>query len=256
MNIRMEQSLPAGDKACTHAYATKACIANQTDRLNLSIPFSSSDKNFSTLLSDLIEVFNRSEVGASHELPLLESLFYRGEEPLSFLRNFIERSGLLYEAKIAKGDDKALGDDLKGVLLRMAERPGERAEAGKTAMTLLDDIEARQLLNAKGKEDGVFYLQIPVLLPLETSSAEVCVRREGKGKGGYKGDSYRVGFSMELREAGFFSIDAIVGRDSVSVRVQAEKAEFLQFMKSHLPELSERLSGYGMTIYFKEPGCQ
>lgn len=226
---------------------------NNTDSVNLSIPNLQSDKNLSNLLSNLIGVLKVGAglVPAQEGKPLLESLFYKGEEPLSFLKDFIEKSGLLYEAKIARGDIKAIDEDLKGLLLRLVEKMGEKSEGGKAASVLLNDIEARQLLNVKAKDDGALYLQIPVLLPQGPSTAEVQVRRDGKGKGGYEQDVYNIGFCLELREAGLLSVSAIINRSNVSIRLQAEKAEFLEYMKSRLPELSERLAGYGVTLSLK-----
>lgn len=225
------------------------------DSLNISFKSPLAEKNLSTLLMDFMEILNirESSVSKSSQLPtpnsqLFESLFYKGEEPLSFLKLFIERSGLLYEAKVAKGDIQGAEDDLKGLLLRVIEKHGEKSEAGKTANTLLNDIEAKQLMNVKGKEEGVFYLHIPVLFPQGASTAEVQVRRDGKGKSVYGGDSYRVVFSIELREAGHLSIDAAVNRTTASIRVQGENAEFLEFMRHHLPVLAERLSGYGFKV--------
>lgn len=258
LNPSVSQAIP-GKQAAIPAKDTvgRAHPAPNIDTINLSIPNLQSDKNLSTLISNLIDVFSSQEVpsrfvGAIHELPLLESLYYKGEEPLSFLKDFIEKSGLLYELKMAKGDVKALDEDLKGLSLRLVERLGEKSEGGKAALALLSDIEARQLLNIKGKEEGAIYLQIPVLLPQGPSTAHIFVRRDGKGKGGYEKDNYNVGFSIELREAGLLSIDALVNRSSVSIRLQAEKAEFLEFVKSHLPELTERLAGYGMRTVVSE----
>lgn len=237
-----------------------------SDNINISIPFSTAHKNLSTLLSNLIKLLNVSDdvlVGAglkpdppadtnAHDLiKVIDPLFYKGEEPVPFLKGFIEKSGLLYEAKISRGDIKGLEDDLKGLLLRVIDKQGEKTEAGKIAKTLLNDIEAKQLLNTKGKEEGVFHLQIPVLLPQGATTAEMQVRRDGKGNGEYKGDSHRVGFSIELREAGLVSVDALVRRSSVSIRLQVEKPEFLELMKTELPKLSERLSGYGLITSFE-----
>lgn len=227
------------------------------DSLNISVNFPSAGKNISALLSSLIEMLNRPDVGAGlapaqdgqpQGLPLLKNLFYKGEEPLKFLKTFIENSGLLYEAKIAKGDIQGVEDDLKGILLRLIEKKGDQSETSKTARVLFNDIEARQLLNVKGKEEGVFYLQIPVSLPQGASTAEIYIRRDGKGTDDHKGDAYGVGFSIELREAGFVSIDAFVRRNNVSIRIKAESSEFLEFMKNFLPELSERLAGRGMIL--------
>lgn len=231
------------------------------DNVNLSIPNLQSEKNISILISNLLEALDSSGLLSSRAtvtpsedanmgllIKVLDSLFYKGEEPLSFLKKFIEKSGLLYEAKIAEGDIKALDDDLKGVLLRLIEITGKKTEGGKAAEALLKDIEARQLLNAAAKDDRALYLQIPVMFPQGPSTAEIYVRRDGQEKGGYKGDSYRVGFSMELTEAGLLSVVALVSGNNVSIRLKAEKAEFLEFMKSHLPELTERLAGYGFKM--------
>lgn len=280
MALKIETSNPATSHALPgkeNVEALKASIlpketvgtahpAPSGDSLNISINFPSAGKNISALLSSLIEMLKRPDVGAGlapaqdgqpQGLPLLKNLFYKGEEPLSFLKNFIENSGLLYEAKIAKGDIQGAEDDLKGLLLRVIEKKGEQSETGKSARVLLNDIEARQLLNIKGKEEGVFYLQVPVSLPQGASTAEVYVRRDGKGKGGYKDDSYRIGFEIDLREAGLVSIDVLVGRKgrdaTCYLSAMAENAEFLEFMRGCLPELSERLAGYGMRMVPPSP---
>lgn len=240
-----------------------------TDNITISVPFPSADKNLSALLSNIIKLLNLPEdalagaglkpattagTNANDLIKVMESLFYKGEEPLSFLKNFIENSGLLYEAKIAKGDIIGLEDDLKGLLLKLvegSEKVGADLKPAPTVNSLLNDIEAKQLLNAKGKDEGVFYLHIPVLLPQGASTAEVQVRRDGKGNEGYKGDSHRIGFSIELRDAGFVSIDALVDRKNAAIAIKAENAEFFKFMKSHISELTERLSGYGMRVEVK-----
>lgn len=236
----------------------------EADNITLSIPFHSADKNLATQLLNLIRVLNKLEFhdagggltptkeGQPQWLPFLELLFYKGEEdPLSFVKTFIEKSGLLYEAKISKDDINGFEDDLKGFLLKVIEKQGEKTEPGQTATTLVNDIESKQLFNARGKGEGVFHLQVPVLLPQGGTTAEVFVRRDGNGKGEYKGDSHRVGFSIELGEAGLVSVDAIVSRNKVSIRLQVEKPEFLEFMKTELPKLSERLSGNGLITSFE-----
>lgn len=263
------QALPAKDTV-SNAQPTTASqvplLLSSTDTLTLSIPSHLSGEKLSGLLSDLIKILNQfgnppespfDKGGLLNIPPLLkggeggfvESLFYKGEEPMSFLKNFIENSGLLYEAKIAKGDIKGLEGDLKGTLLKLIER-SEKAGAGfkpaPTLNALVNDIEAKQLLNVKSKEEGVFHLQIPVSFPEGASTADIHVSRDGKGKGEYVGDSHRIGFSIELRDAGLVSIDALVQRNNVSIRLQAEKADFLEFMKTQIPKLTERLSGYGM----------
>lgn len=242
------------------------------DNITISIPFPSTDKNLSALLSNLIKLLNLSDevVGAGLKsaptadtnandlIKVMESLFYKGEEPLTFLKEFIENSGLQYEAKIAKGDIKGLEGDLKGLLLKLVER-SEKVGAGfkpaPVLNALLNDIEARQILNARGKDEGVFFLHIPVLLPQGASTAEVQVRRDGKGKGEYSEGSHRIGFSIETRGAGVVSFDVSVnkkGRDvTCYVSTKAENAEFLEFMNAHLPELTERLSGYGIRVEVK-----
>ncbi len=280
LNPTAGQTLSAKDtvsKAQPTTASQVPSLTSSTDTLNLSIPPHVSGEKLSSLLSDLIKILNMFENPPDSTRPginpfvkgellnnptlekgrkggFVESLFYKDEEPLSFLKSFIEKSGLLYEAKISRGDIKGLEDDLKGLLLKVIEKQGEKTEAGKIANTLLNDIEAKQLLNAKGKKEGVFHLQIPVLLPQGATTAEVQVRRDGKGKGEYMGDSHRIGFSIELRDAGLVSIDAQVLRNYVSIRFQVEKAEFLEYMKFHLPELSERLSGYGMTASLERVG--
>lgn len=251
LNPAVSQALPGketGNRSGLPDASQVSRLTSDVDSINISIPNLQSDKNLSALISNLIDVL---KVGAGlapaqEGKPLLESLFYKGEEPLSFLKDFIEKSGLLYEAKIARGDIKAIDEDLKGLLLRLVEKMGEKSEGGKAVSALLNDIEARQLLNVKAKNEGAVYLQIPVLLPQGASTAEVSVRRDSKERGGYKGDSYRVGFTMELRESGLLSVDAHVSGNNVSIRLKAEKAEFLEYMKSNLPELSERFAGYGM----------
>lgn len=270
LNPAVSQALPGketGNRSGLPDASQVSRLTSDVDSINISIPGLQPDKTLSTLISRLIDVLS-----ISNEIPLnppftkgdpnispllakggeggfstlLGSLFYKGEEPLSFLKDFIEKSGLLYEAKIARGDIKAIDEDLKGLLLRLVEKMGEKSEGGKAVSVLLNEIEARQLLNLKAKNEGAVYLQIPVLLPQGASTAEVYVRRDSKERGGYKGDSYRVAFTMELRESGLLSVDAHVSGNNVSIRLKAEKAEFLEYMKSHLPELSDSFAGYGM----------
>ncbi len=257
LNPMAGQTLSPGKTASSVNLSVSSHISQLTsnnDNLNLSINFPLAEKSLSNLLSNLIRILNEpappnSSLGAIHELPLkLGSLFYKGEDPLSFLKLFIERSGLFYEAKIAREDMQGAEDDLKGIILKIIDKFGEGSEIGKTARVLFNDIEERQLLNVKGKEEGVFYLQIPVLLPQGASAAEVYVRRDGKEKSGYSGDSYRLVFSIELREAGHLSIDATVNRTVASMRLQCENAEFLEFMRHHMSVLVERLTGYGFKV--------
>lgn len=231
-----------------------------SDTINLSFPVAF-EEDISSLISNLLDSLGRlktltpgssdSQTVVLNLKEVLKGLSYKGDEdPVSYLKNFITRSGLLYEAKIAKEDLTSVDNDIKGLLMKLLGKVDKGSEEGKAVSAFLKSIETQQLVNVKGRDEGVFYLQIPLALPQGAAYAEVFVKQDKEGRGGYKRNVYRVLFSIETGDMGRVAVDTLVSGRNVNVNIQAENKEFLDFMKPLLPELAKRLAGYGMKADF------
>jgi hypothetical protein len=187
----------------------------------------------------------------------------------TWLKQFIEHAGLLYESKLThllleeKGapySRQAIDGDLKGLLLDLSQKLRDAAQRaagnsdgapGSNAKQLLDavtasikQIELHQLLNCvTARSDQQLIFQIPLMLPEGITTAELYVRT---GRGSKKGKSARdnvyIVFLLTMRSLGPLRIDAHIMKKKVRCTIRAGNKEIADFVKHHASELVRRFA--------------
>ena len=208
----------------------------------------------------------------------LSSLFYDeskvGES--NYLRQFIERSGLLYESKLThtlfQGEGAVqqpfatTARDLKGLLLELSQKledgmgrskePGE-VVSGKVGELLqmvhssIKRIELHQLVNyLTGKNDQQLVFQIPFALPEGVKTAELYLRYGGQRGKKKKSDhdEFYIIFLLAMRGLGDLRMDTHIVKKSINCTIQVGKKETAHFVKNNLSDLSQRLEALGFKV--------
>jgi len=193
------------------------------------------------------------------------------------IKEFIERSGLLYESRLKealllnkvmpKQLREILEKDLKGLLLKLSqelEEAGGRVYKGadvslrSTINNLLqivnssvEKIELHQLVNyLTSKNDQQLVFQIPIVLPEGIKNAELYVRsgyqKSKKGKG--DPDDCHIVFLLTMKSLGDLRIDTQVAKKKMRCTIQVENSTIARFVEQNLSELSHRLTSLDYTI--------
>lgn len=193
------------------------------------------------------------------------SVFFGKQPGAETLRDWIDKSGLLWENKLRAlciqgraGPDNLnhlVAGDLKGLLARMA-----RKEQGAFPLIerLLNTIENLQWMNHQGlSQAGKIFLLIPFLFfGGRWTVAQLLIQKEqeesSKERG--KGKSCRVVVLAELPGLGRVRAELTIERKEVRILFQTESARSQSRLLELLPSLSERLQERGFRI--REASCE
>jgi hypothetical protein len=193
------------------------------------------------------------------------------------IKEFIERSGLVYESRLKdalllhkvmpKQLREILETDLKGLLLKLSQ---ELEEAGgkmhpsgdaslrstihnllQTVNSSVEKIELHQLVNClTSKNDQQLVFQIPIALPEGIKNAELYVRsgyqKSRKGKGDTQ--ACHIVFLLTMKSLGDLRIDTQVAKKKMRCTIQAENSTIARFVEKNLSDLSQRLTALDYTI--------
>lgn len=193
------------------------------------------------------------------------------------IKEFIERSGLLYESRLKealllnkvmpKQLREILEKDLKGLLLKLSqdlEEAGGKVYKGgdislkSTVHNLLqmvnssvEKIELHQLVNyLTSKNDQQLVFQIPIVLPEGIKNAELYVRSGYQKSRKGKGDAHdcHIVFLLTMKSLGELRIDTQVAKKKMRCAIQVENSTIARFVEKNLSELSHRLTALDYTI--------
>ena len=193
------------------------------------------------------------------------------------LKEFIERSGLLYESRLReafllnkvmpKQLREILEKDFKGMLLKLSQELKEAAgkihkgadvSLKSNVQNLLqvvnssvEKIELHQLVNyLTSKNDQQLVFQIPIVLPEGIKNAELYVRsgyqKKKKGEGDL--DDCHIVFLLTMKSLGDLRIDTQVVKKKMRCTIQVENSTIARFVEKNLSELSHRLASLDYTI--------
>jgi hypothetical protein len=146
----------------------------------------------------------------------------------TFLKNYLANLGMLIESDLrqvleGKTDLQYLQQDsLKGLLQQLtAELKAQQEKENSPAnLKILDKllefsekavktIEGHQLINAQsGKNEGNFFVQIPVVLPHDVRMADLFINTEKERKDAKGGKRYNVSMFLNLDALGEMMVDA------------------------------------------------
>ena len=192
------------------------------------------------------------------------------------IKDFIERSGLLYESRLKEALvlnkimprqlREILEKDLKGLLLKLSrelEAAGGKVYKGgdvslkstidallQMVKTSVDKIELHQLVNyLTSKNDQQLVFQVPIVLPEGIKNAELYVRsgyqKSKKGKGD---DDCHIVFLLTMKSLGDLRIDTQVAKKKMRCTIQVANSAIARFVEQHLSELSHRLTALDYTV--------
>ena len=193
------------------------------------------------------------------------------------LKEFIERSGLLYESRLKealllhkvmpKQLREILEKDLKGLLLKLSqelEEAGGKMHKGgdvslrstihnllQTVNSSVEKIELHQLVNyLTSKNDQQLVFQIPIVLPEGIKNAELYVRSGYQKSKKGKGDSQdcHIVFLLTMKSLGDLRIDTQVAKKKMRCTIQVANSTIARFVEQNLPELTHRLTSLDYTI--------
>jgi hypothetical protein len=193
------------------------------------------------------------------------------------LKEFIERSGLLYESRLKealllnkvmpKQLREILEKDLKGLLLKLSqeleEAAGKMHKSGDVSLrsnvqnllqmvnSSVEKIELHQLVNyLTSKNDQQLVFQIPIVLPEGIKNAELYVRSGYQKSRKGKGDPHdcHIVFLLTMKSLGDLRIDTQVVKKKMRCTIQVENSTIARFVEENLSELSHRLTSLGYTI--------
>jgi hypothetical protein len=193
------------------------------------------------------------------------------------IKEFIERSGLLYESRLKealllnkvmpKQLREILEKDFKGLLLKLSqelEEAGGKVSKGadvslrsaihnllQIVNASVEKIELHQLVNyLTSKNDQQLVFQIPIVLPEGIKNAELYVRsgyrKSKKGKG--DPDDCHIVFLLTMKSLGDLRIDTQVAKKKMRCTIQVENSTIARFVEQNLSELSQRLTSLDYTI--------
>jgi len=193
------------------------------------------------------------------------------------IKEFIERSGLVYESRLKeafllhrvmpKQLREILETDLKGLLMKLSQElekaGGKMHQSGdaslrstihnllQTVNSSVEKIELHQLVNyLTSKNDHQLVFQIPVVLPEGIKNAELYVRsgyqKSRKGKG--DAQNCHIVFLLTMKSLGDLRIDTQVAKKKMRCTIQVENGAIARFVEENLSELSHRLTALDYTI--------
>jgi|FLOH01.1.fsa_nt_gi hypothetical protein len=178
------------------------------------------------------------------------------------VRQQVESSGINYEAKVrqvlesGQPAGKELASDLKGLLLelfqstdnihvRSSEKaPGTLTEFRQTLKFAIDNIELNQLFSQISKQENQpLLIQIPNPLSSGNKTIQLYVRKDStEEEAGNKKNSHNVAFFLDLSFLGKIKINAQIGEERLSVRIDAESEEIASFINDKAGDFKAKMS--------------
>ena len=180
----------------------------------------------------------------------------------SQIQQQVESSGINYEAKVRQVLEsglpvgKELAGDLKGLLLKLYQStdkihtgsheksPGPLAEFRQTIKFAIDNIELNQLSSQISKQENQpLVLQIPNPLSSGNKTIQLYVRKDSQEEeDASKKNGHNVAFFLDLSFLGKIKINAQIGEERLSVRIDAESEEIANFISDQAGGFKEKMS--------------
>ncbi len=193
-----------------------------------------------------------------------------GKADKDFLPKLIEKSGMMWEKKVAVGVqtdkppavikaglDQLLTQDVKANILRETMAPGQGpigSDGGKASAIFLETLESFQLLNQNTSESGRFLLPFPVFSENTFQFGQLLIDTGGKSKKGGKDSDkvVRISFLLNMTKLGPLRADFSVLKKSITGRFLLQDEDTCKYVNSKLPELKQKLSGMDYQIHQME----
>jgi hypothetical protein len=184
----------------------------------------------------------------------------KGETPSEVqVRQQVESSGVNYEAKIRQAFElglpvhKEVASDLKGLLLNLYQsadkawqtkkRSEPLSEFRQTIKFAIDNIEFNQLSsNISKQENQPLVIQIPNPLSSGNQTIQLYIRKDSLGEESKdKKSSHNVAFFLDLSFLGKIKINAQIGKERLSLRIDVESEGVANFVRDKAEVFKEKM---------------
>lgn len=177
------------------------------------------------------------------------------------VRQQVESSGVNYEAKIRKAFElglpvhKEVASDLKGLLLNLYKSADKAwqtkkkleplSEFRQTIKFAIDNIEFNQLSSKISKQENQpLVIQIPNPLSSGNQTIQLYIRKDSLGeesKDKDKKSSHNVAFFLDLSFLGKIKINAQIGKERLSLRIDVESEGVANFVSDKAEFFKEKM---------------
>jgi hypothetical protein len=245
-----------------------------TDAVNSALLVSAVKENLWESILESIHTYGLSRESAARFKELIDTLSFRifSKPTPELLSRLIDRSGIMWEAKVRRGvADQRIGTrhlnelingDLKGLASRLLAEKGEEAVSLKRLVSTLENL---QILNHLGLNHGrKIFLPVPMQFPGGLFTAGQLLiqlpnerQHETENKKVGKNIS-RITFLLELSILGPLRADLTIHDRSIEGRFLLTNEEAKSRVEGAIHFLIDRLveSGFSVTFlecYLKEP---
>jgi len=217
-------------------------------------------------ISSLISFFSKNDWGTDiteSKMTGVKELLYemalKSDKPdKAFLPKLIEKSGIIWEKKIAQsltGNksslniktnlDTLLQHDIKGNILKEMLMAGPRnLDAFKMVASFTETIENFQLLNHQSSESGRFLLPFPVFNESAFSFGQLLIDTGEKTRSNNKNTDkvIHISFLLTMTKLGPVRADFSILKKEITGRFLFEDDDTCQYVKSKIGELKTGLA--------------
>ena len=182
------------------------------------------------------------------------------------IRQQVESSGVNYEAKVRQALElglpipKGLASDLKGLLLELyqtadkvsqsVKNPGPLADFRQTVKFAIDNIELNQLSSQISKQESQpLVIQIPNPLISGNKTIQLYIRKDSSGEEASdknKTNSHNVAFFLELSCLGKIKINAQIGQERLSVKIDVESESIASFVSEKAQNFKKKMGEHNI----------
>ena len=182
------------------------------------------------------------------------------------VRQQVESSGINYEAKVRQvlelglAVPKELSSDLKGLLLELyqtagkvsqsVKNPGPLADFRQTVKFAIDNIELNQLSSQISKQESQpLVIQIPNPLISGNKTIQLYIRKDSPGEevgDKNKKNSHNVAFFLDLSCLGKIKINAQIGQERLSVKIDVESESIASFVSEKTQNFKKKMGEHNI----------
>ena len=182
------------------------------------------------------------------------------------VRQQVESSGVNYESKVRQALElglpvpKELASDLKGLLLELyqtadkvsqsVKNPGPIADFRQTVKFAIDNIELNQLSSQISKQESQpLVIQIPNPLISGNKTIQLYIRKDSSGEEAgdkNKKTSHNVAFFLDLSCLGKIKINAQIGQERLSVKIDVESENIASFVSEKAQSFKKKMGEHNI----------
>jgi hypothetical protein len=224
-------------------------------------------------ISSLVGFFSKNEsmldptgIKTANVKALLYDMALKSDDPdETFLPKLIEKSGLVWEKKVAQallGNtvspdikdklDMLLKQDIKGNILKelSGADPG-KFEALKTAAAFSETLENFQVLNHHSSDSGRFLLPFPIFSESAFSFGQLLIDTGDKTKKDNKDADklIQLSFLLDMSRLGPLRADFSILKKKMTGRFLLKDDDTCKYVESMIPELKIRLAGIDYQVH-------